>query len=176
MHLTTHPDAVSSIKMRTCPHCNKSFKKKVLLDNHTLREHPEFMASVTNKIHQCPYCPYKNVMKAPLNKHLTTHPDAVSSIMLRMCKPCNKTFKQKATLDNHILKEHPEFMSSVTNKIHQCPYCPYRTVEKGGLNRHLITHSGAVSGIKVIKCEHCNKSFKKQIITYLTNIHNSWCQ
>ncbi|CAH1980910.1 unnamed protein product [Acanthoscelides obtectus] len=163
MHLTTHPDAVSSIKMRTCPHCNKSFKKNATLDNHILKEHPEFMASVTKKIYQCPYCPYRTVEKAWLDRHFITHSDVVSGIKLMKCEHCNKSFKQKVTLDNHILHKHPEFMSSVTKKIHQCPYCPYRTVEKGGLNRHLITHSDAVSGIKVIKCEHCNKSFKKQV-------------
>ncbi|CAH1980902.1 unnamed protein product [Acanthoscelides obtectus] len=160
-HLLVHPEAAHKLVLLKCMHCESTFKIKRELDDHIVRKHPEFMASVTRKIHQCPYCPYRTV-KSTLDKHLMKHRDDVSSTKLRTCRHCNKSFKQKESLDNHMLKEHPEFTESVTRNVHQCPYCPYRNVRKVALDRHITTHPEADSSITLITCEHCNKSFKRK--------------
>lgn len=54
---------------------------------------------------------------------------------------CKKTFRNQASLDNHILKEH----SSVEPTVHcdfKCPTCFKSLSTKQSLKEHLFTHTG----------------------------------
>ncbi|VEN41784.1 unnamed protein product, partial [Callosobruchus maculatus] len=107
-------------KLVTCLHCQTIFKSKTTLDDHVIKKHPEFIWQVTSKIHECTKCFYKTTFTHNLNRHMSQHPEAASSFKLSTCIHCDSTFKCKASLDKHIMGKHPEFMASVTSKLHEC--------------------------------------------------------
>ncbi|CAH1980899.1 unnamed protein product [Acanthoscelides obtectus] len=158
-HMSTHQD-VSDHKF-SCPHCNATFRETRTLDDHIVKKHPEFVESVKRSIYECPNCPYKTVVKQRLEEHLLVHSDTVPMLILNTCTHCKATFKRGRALEDHIVKKHPEFISSVTREVHQCPCCSYRTIDKHKLETHLVKHPDAVSRIKLIKCEYCNDVFRK---------------
>nr|CAI5852371.1 unnamed protein product [Callosobruchus analis] len=78
-HMLTHPSSDSDLIR--CQHCNASFKRTVNLDNHVLRKHPDFEASIERKIHECEQCGYKSTLKSIITRHKLTH----SSIYPKVC-------------------------------------------------------------------------------------------
>ncbi|CAH2011322.1 unnamed protein product [Acanthoscelides obtectus] len=132
-----------------CTKCEKSFTTIRTLDDHILREHPEFTTSVSSKIHKCTYCEYKTTYKGNLVSHMMKHTGAKLK-----CTKCDASFTTIRTLDNHILRKHPEFTTSVSRKIHKCTHCEYKCLEKQQLIRHMMKHTGAK-----LKCTKCDASF-----------------
>nr|CAI5851291.1 unnamed protein product [Callosobruchus analis] len=146
----------------TCAHCDTIIKKKQALDDHITRKHPEFISSVTRQIYQCESCEYKTIYKGDMTRHISVHPGAVSNFKLSKCEHCTASFKTKRALSDHVLKNHPNFIGSVKQKIHDCPGCTYRTVQKCDMDRHLLTHSDVVCTVQLIRCSHCSSTFKTQ--------------
>nr|CAI5830823.1 unnamed protein product [Callosobruchus analis] len=144
-HMLKHPEAVNNCKFQICVHCNAKFKNKISLDNHTIRYHPNFVAAVTSKVHECPCCTYKTTLKGNLHKHMLIHPEAVNNYKFQICIHCNAKFKNKISLDNHTIRYHPNFVASVTRKVHECPCCTYKTTLKGNLHKHMLIHPEAVN-------------------------------
>ncbi|VEN53006.1 unnamed protein product [Callosobruchus maculatus] len=153
-HMLKHATLTFSI----CEYCNASYKRKETLDDHIIRHHPEIKTSIKRKLHECPQCDYKTTRKYSLTMHMLVHPGTKSE--LGTCKYCNESFKGKTSLDNHIIKSHPDFITSIKRKIHECKECNYKTTRKNALDRHTLTHSGAAS--KILVCEHCNATFKRE--------------
>nr|CAI5866645.1 unnamed protein product [Callosobruchus analis] len=210
-HLLKHPGLASNFKHKTCVHCNAKFRSKLSLDDHIVRKHPDFMSSITSKLHECTICTFKTVRKCSFGRHLValdsqrnTHPFVKQSIIFRKqrqvinkavdsksfscyicnytafskhhlvdhmtvhdkekygpdqskrsrrdanrshktvnpgaCSHCDASFRRKRALDDHVLKKHPNFISSITNKIHRCPECHYETVKKHNMNAHMSVH------------------------------------
>ncbi|VEN61666.1 unnamed protein product, partial [Callosobruchus maculatus] len=108
-HLLKHPEVASDFKYSICIHCNATFVGKLSLDNHVLRRHPEFVASVTSKQHECTKCTFKTVLKSEFNRHLLKHPEVASDFKHSVCIHCSVAFKEKRTLDDHVVRKHPEF-------------------------------------------------------------------
>ncbi|CAH2003488.1 unnamed protein product [Acanthoscelides obtectus] len=158
IHMLKHPDAKSSYKLQKCVHCETKFLTKTLLGNHIINKHPDFLESVSSKIHECTYCTYKTTVKGKLAIHMLKHPDANSSYKLNECIHCNRTFINKKNLNDHIIKKHPEHTASVASKIHECEYCVFITTSKGYLAKHMRMHAGEKGDIKT--CIHCNATFK----------------
>nr|CAI5821520.1 unnamed protein product [Callosobruchus analis] len=148
-----HPEAEDSYQHSTCIHCNAVFKRKRSLDDHIVRKHPDFIAFVSSKIHECTHCSYKTAMKANLNHHMLKHPETADR-----CLHCEATFKRKTGLDNHVIRKHPHFIASVSSKMHECTYCTYKTTMKSNFAKHLLKHSHKLS-----KCIHCNAIYKHKI-------------
>ncbi|CAH1981775.1 unnamed protein product [Acanthoscelides obtectus] len=74
---------------------------------------------------------------------------------------CNMAFKHKASLDDHIVRKHAEYIGSVSSKIHECTFCDFKTVHKNNLTEHMSKHTNAnASNLHI--CEHCNTSFKRK--------------
>ncbi|VEN35911.1 unnamed protein product [Callosobruchus maculatus] len=158
-----HPE-ISGNRIRTrCIYCNKTFKSKVGLDDHIVKKHPDFIASVSSKIHECTQCTYKTTKSSNIRRHLiTNHPEVAGNLPSR-CIYCNETFKSKLGLDDHIIKTHPDFIASVSSKIHECTQCTYKTTKSSNIRRHLITNHPEVAGNLLSRCIYCNKTFKLKI-------------
>nr|CAI5821525.1 unnamed protein product [Callosobruchus analis] len=157
-HILKHP-----ADKRKCTVCNKAFRQKGKLDEHTVRKHPHLIASVTNKIHECTRCAFKTVMKASLARHVMKHPEIADSNKLIRCNHCNSTFKSKPALNDHIINRHPDFMASISSKIHQCKYCTYKTTWKSHFARHMLAHPETADSRKLNKCIRCNTEYKHKI-------------
>nr|CAI5819294.1 unnamed protein product [Callosobruchus analis] len=162
-HLLKHPGLVSNFKHKTCVHCNAKFRSKLSLDDHIVRKHPDFMSSITSKLHECTICTFKTVRKCSFGRHLLKHPELASDFKHIACVHCNATFKSKTSLDDHVVRKHPDFISSITSKLHECTKCPFKAVKKYFFDKHLLKHSGLASNFKQRTCVHCNVTFKSKI-------------
>ncbi|CAH1980885.1 unnamed protein product [Acanthoscelides obtectus] len=147
-HMTKH----TGVKL-ACTKCDASFTFKASLDDHTLHKHPEFIASVSSKIHECTHCEYKTTFSQQLANHMTKHIVTAKII----CTSCDASFRSKQSLDNHILLKHPEITASVARKVHECTYCEYKTTYVHCLARHTIKHTGPK-----IMCTECDAAFKSK--------------
>nr|CAI5830829.1 unnamed protein product [Callosobruchus analis] len=155
-HMLKHPEGVRFM----CTDCNAKFTNKKNFDNHTLRKHPHLIATITRKLHKCTYCAYQTVLKANFDRHLLTHPETVNKYKFKICVHCNAKFKHKFSLDDHTLRTHPDFIASLSCKVYECPCCPYKSVAKAKLDRHMLIHNETANKFKI--CVHCNKKFKKK--------------
>ncbi|VEN53004.1 unnamed protein product [Callosobruchus maculatus] len=142
-HLLRH----SSSRLCICKHCNGTFKSKRSLDDHILKQHGDFSASVSHKLYKCCYCDYKTVKKCSIDEHMLRHPEAASTHKLFSCEHCKVAYKRKLSLDNHIVKNHPDLISSVTRTIHECSHCPFKTLIKEFYNKHMSHHSSDKASI-----------------------------
>ncbi|VEN52850.1 unnamed protein product [Callosobruchus maculatus] len=161
-HMLDHPETEDSYKHSTCIHCNAIFKHKTTLDDHIVRKHPEFIESVSSKIHECSHCSYKTVMKANLDHHMLKHPETADTYKLVTCVHCDATYKTKKNLDDHTIRKHPDSISSITSKVHKCAYCTYKTTVKGHFTEHMLKHSETTSDICILRCLHCDATFKRK--------------
>ncbi|CAH1981798.1 unnamed protein product [Acanthoscelides obtectus] len=143
-------------KLNMCSHCNTSFKFKQTLDNHIVQKHPECIGSVKSRIHTCELCTFKTTFRHELNKHTVIHSNSAPS---NICKHCNRTFKSQQSLDNHVVMNHPEFMTSINRKIHECSQCDFKTTFKQNLKKHSLVHLSTVPNAKISTCSHCNATF-----------------
>nr|CAI5821516.1 unnamed protein product [Callosobruchus analis] len=160
--MSNHSEAADSDNLSLCIHCNATFKSKTSLDDHTIREHPDFIASVSCKVHECPCCTYKTTVKGSFDRHMLKHPETVDSYKLSVCVHCDAKFKSKTSLDSHTIREHPDFIVSVSSKIHACAHCPYKTVMKANLDRHMSKHPESAVNYNLSICVHCNATYKSK--------------
>nr|CAH7755130.1 unnamed protein product [Callosobruchus chinensis] len=161
-HMLDHPETEDSYQHSTCVHCNAIFKRKTNLDDHIVRKHPDFIASVSSKIHECTHCSYKSVMKANLDHHMLKHPETADSYKLVSCVHCDATYKTKKNLDDHTIRKHPDSIASITSKVHRCAYCTYKTTVKGHFTEHMLKHSETSADIYILRCTHCDATFKRK--------------
>ncbi|VEN35909.1 unnamed protein product [Callosobruchus maculatus] len=159
-----HPEISGNRILSRCIYCNKTFKTKLGLDDHILKRHLNFIASVSSKIHECTQCTYKTTKSSNIRQHLiTNHPEVTGNRILSRCIYCNKTFKSKQGLDDHIVKRHPDTIESVSSKIHECTQCTYKTTKSSNIRQHLITNHPEVTGNRILsRCIYCNKTFKSK--------------
>ncbi|CAH2014406.1 unnamed protein product [Acanthoscelides obtectus] len=137
---------------RTCTKCDASFTNTTSLDNHILQKHSKFAASVSSKIRECTHCEYKTTYAHCLAGHMIKHTGARLT-----CTKCDASYTNKRTLDHHILQKHPEFIDSISHKLHECTHCDYKTTYVRNLDRHMVKHTEAN-----ITCTKCHASFTNQ--------------
>ncbi|VEN44585.1 unnamed protein product, partial [Callosobruchus maculatus] len=158
-----HPEISGNRILTRCIYCNKTFKSKSGLDDHIVKRHLDFIASVSSKIHECTQCTYKTTVARYLKDHLLIkHPEIAGDRILSRCIYCNKTFKRKQGLDDHIVKSHPDFIASVSRKVHECTKCSYKTILRARFNNHMLTHAEAPSD-RLNTCMHFNQEFKSRV-------------
>nr|CAI5870415.1 unnamed protein product [Callosobruchus analis] len=164
-HMAKHPELGVFSK---CTYCNKTFTRKAFLNQHITNKHPDFIASLDCKIHQCTKCTYKTTRSSLLRNHMKKHPELAGK-----CTYCNKTFAYKISLNDHIIKKHPDFIATVSSKIHECAKCTYKTTISSKLTEHMIKHTDFASNCVLIKCTYCNKTFahKKSLNDHITKKH-----
>nr|CAH7725430.1 unnamed protein product [Callosobruchus chinensis] len=159
--MLNHTPTSASFKPSVCTYCNASFKTKTSLEDHIIRNHPDFIAYVSSKIHDCPYCRYKTTMMTHLTGHIFRHHDAANSGRVT-CNHCDSTYKTKGGLDNHIINKHPNFIASVSSKIYRCTLCTYKTTMSSSFTRHTLTHPKTANRYKIDKCDECYARFKSK--------------
>nr|CAH7729053.1 unnamed protein product [Callosobruchus chinensis] len=157
-HMSTHPEATPRYELSRCVHCNATFKRKESLEDHVLKKHPEFFTSGTKKVHECTNCTYKTLIKYHLDKHIAS----IHHLELRLCVHCGTTFKTKTSLDDHIVKIHPDYITTVTSKLHECSKCTYKTTIKQDYNKHILVHPETASCFDVFRCPHCEVTFRRK--------------
>nr|CAH7724008.1 unnamed protein product [Callosobruchus chinensis] len=181
-HMSVHPDVRSNYTSKTCKHCNAVYKSKQIIDDHVLKKHPEFIASVKSKIHECGLCTYKTTIKLELDRHMLKHPETESGYKHKFkssaCLHCEKSFTSKATMDDHIIRKHPEFMESVTSKVHECKVCLFKTTNKRQFELHTLRHPDSYSSYKPSTCPHCNAEFntKRGLDDHIVKKHPAFIQ
>nr|CAH7757017.1 unnamed protein product [Callosobruchus chinensis] len=157
--LTNHPDLPESDdgKMHECPKCSYKTTAKLNLDNHILRKHSDLSATISSKIYECTQCTYKTTHRGCLFVHKLKHPETAHIGKLR-CIHCSLSFNNDRGLDNHILKKHPSYSSSIRSKIYECPQCSYKTTLKLNIDSHVLSQhpdlSATVSS-KIHECTSC---------------------
>nr|CAI5819626.1 unnamed protein product [Callosobruchus analis] len=157
-YMAKHPDTASNPNTNRCIHCSRTFKSTQSLDDHIVKRHPDFMASVSSKVHECTKCTYKTVSTSLLRRHMVNHRDVAGNRKTNRCIYCNNTFARKLTLDDHIVKIHPDFIASVNSKVHDCSKCMYKTVRASHLKRHIVAkHSDTAN-----QCTYCKKTFARK--------------
>nr|CAI5856721.1 unnamed protein product [Callosobruchus analis] len=152
-HMVKHPDIADR-----CIYCNMIFVRKRALDDHIVRKHPDFIASASSKVHECTECTYKTISTTLLKQHMAKHLDTGVR-----CTYCNKTFKFKRALDDHIIEIHPDFIACVSRKVHECTKCTYKTVSTWLLKRHMVKHPDIAGNYITIRCMYCNKIFPRTL-------------
>ncbi|VEN41406.1 unnamed protein product [Callosobruchus maculatus] len=158
IHRQTHIDC----KDNPCIHCTATFRSKRLLDKHRAKKHPNLIQSVARKIFECEHCTYKTTLRINILRHLSTHGEQRSR---HPCNHCNAKFNKMQSLDDHILREHPNFTETVNRKIYECPECTFRTVQKNSFSRHMSIHNPSGpsnSRYKDFPCSHCKATFTKK--------------
>ncbi|CAH1983462.1 unnamed protein product [Acanthoscelides obtectus] len=121
-----------------CGKCNEVFKNKTVLDNHVVKRHIGFAASVSSKLHECTICNFKTVYKSHLTRHTLIHS---SFSDLYICKHCKTSFKKKQSLFDHILKKHPDFRGTVSGKIYECMHCDFKKTSRTDFIKHMAKHN-----------------------------------
>nr|CAI5826024.1 unnamed protein product [Callosobruchus analis] len=91
---------VRNPRSKTCTHCNATFKKKTVLNDHILRKHPEFVASITGNIHECKICSFKATITTNLKSHLLKHPETAGG--LKKFTDCEYFCRRKRQLIDHM--------------------------------------------------------------------------
>ncbi|VEN56149.1 unnamed protein product [Callosobruchus maculatus] len=162
-HMVKHTKPVGSYNFSICNRCNTKYRSKQLLDEHIIRKHPDSIASVSSKIHECTRCTYQTAFKAQIAKHMAfKHSETVDNYNYKMCVHCDAKFKSNFALANHTIKKHPDYMGSVCHKIYDCALCPYKTVLKTHLDRHMLKHPECAASHNLIKCVHCDATYKSK--------------
>ncbi|CAH1974861.1 unnamed protein product [Acanthoscelides obtectus] len=159
-HMLKHPGLEGSYKLLQCDHCDGEFRYKTILDDHIIQKHPDYTALVSSKIYECKDCAFKTTLKRNLDTHMRKHSEADGGGQLKTCIHCNATFTSKKSLDDHIIKKHPDYIASVSTKIHKCKYCEFKTTLKRDIDRHMRKHPEAdEGGCQLEMCIHCNERF-----------------
>ncbi|XP_076268848.1 zinc finger Y-chromosomal protein-like [Rhynchophorus ferrugineus] len=165
--LKTHLNIHYSTRLYSCRFCDKFFKQNFHLNKHYFRRHKDHIqeVNITSKPRVCSLCgietfdlkSHKQVhmdyndssykcqicermfkRRFDFERHLKTH----TGIQTYCCISCKQKFSSKQILENHILAKHSkemELMQSVTNKIHPCDSCSYRTSFISNLKSHIKT-------------------------------------
>nr|CAI5861446.1 unnamed protein product [Callosobruchus analis] len=94
----------------TCLQCGQNFKHNAALDNHILKRHPNFIATVTSNVYECIECPVKTTFKSYFDSHLLTHSKPRSKKVIA-CLHCKARLKSKRALDKHVIRKHPNFIA-----------------------------------------------------------------
>nr|CAI5867014.1 unnamed protein product [Callosobruchus analis] len=172
-HMAKHPDVAGNHIPNRCIHCNKAFTTKKRLDDHIIKKHPDFISSVSSKVHECTECTYKTTDNSNLEQHMAKHPDIAGNHIPNRCIHCNKAFTTKKRLDDHIIKKHPDFISSVSSKVHECTECTYKTTDNSNLKQHMLKHPDIAGNHITNRCIHCNKTFttKKRLDDHIMKKH-----
>nr|CAI5870410.1 unnamed protein product [Callosobruchus analis] len=168
-----HPELADNYVFYRCTYCNKTFAHKISLNDHIIKMHPDFIASVSSKIHECAKCTYKTTISSKLTEHMTKHPDLASNCVLIRCTYCNKTFVRKTLLNEHITKKHPDFIASVSCKVHECTKCSFKTTRIRNFKEHMVVHHELAGSRIFNRCIYCNETFahKTSLNDHITKKH-----
>ncbi|XP_078414046.1 zinc finger protein 131 isoform X1 [Cetorhinus maximus] len=128
-------------KPAECPTCHKKFLSKYYLKVHNRRHTGE-------KPFKCSKCGKCYFRKENLLKHEARNCMTRAGVIYT-CHECNKTFKGRMELRNHLVSHTGEMPF-------KCPSCPQQFMQKKDLQIHMIKSHGAP---KPYPCSTCSKCF-----------------
>ncbi|CAH0548724.1 unnamed protein product [Brassicogethes aeneus] len=121
-------------KIHCCSKCSYSTVKKSSYDTHL-----KVCLKLENvKWYECHICQYKTILKSNLSSHTKIH----SNTKQLKCLFCRYQCNIKQNLDNHILTKHSDMLDEsnkniITNKVHWCEHCEYKTTQISNFKYHL---------------------------------------
>ncbi|CAH1978894.1 unnamed protein product [Acanthoscelides obtectus] len=124
-----------------CLKCNSTYRNKIWLDDHIIKTHPEYTKTISSALMKCRDCPYQTTIQGNLSRHTLTHASKHRSPEHVSCSLCNLIYKSKFWLDDHIIKNHPTLIGTITCKIYDCTNCKFRTTISTKLSKHMGKHS-----------------------------------
>ena len=139
--LKAHTFVHTGIEPFQCLHedCGRKFKTKAQYNRHVQRHGKE------RQQHKCNECE-----EIFLYRHLLTKHKKQAHKKNFICKECNKIFKSKENLKNH-MKTHLE-----TREKYKCDHCEKSYTKKSNLTKHVkVKHNNA----KEYTCLVCSKSY-----------------
>lgn len=90
-HLESHSKKIKAY----CDVCGRAFKSKNLFRRHYLSMHAE------NRIHKCPKCPKRFVLKDTLRSHIASHEGKREFSRIHKCDECDRSYCWRADLLKH---------------------------------------------------------------------------
>nr|CAH7757025.1 unnamed protein product [Callosobruchus chinensis] len=151
--------ALGILNLHLCTQCHTRHSTRKLLDEHVIQNHPDLIGLISGKVYECPNCTYKTTLSTNLTKHVLRNCEVTAQQNFKACKHCNKTFRTKLNLDNHILRKHSDLSATISSKIYECTQCTYKTTHRGCLFVHKLKHPETAHIGKLSKCLHCNSNF-----------------
>jgi len=108
------------------------------------------------KVHGCPMCESRFVRFDGLQLHIR---DVHTKERPFKCEECEKTFKDKKQLSNHVERIHRKIQGS-----NRCPSCDKCFYEPAHLRKHMESHIPSAERRRDFECQFCHKrSFSKQV-------------
>nr|CAH7757024.1 unnamed protein product [Callosobruchus chinensis] len=150
--------ALGILNLHLCTQCHTRHSTRKLLDEHVIQNHPDLIGLISGKVYECPNCTYKTTLSTNLTKHVLRNCEVTAQQNFKACKHCNKTFRTKLNLDNHILRKHSDLSATISSKIYECTQCTYKTTHRGCLFVHKLKHP-ETAHIGKLRCIHCSLSF-----------------
>ena len=165
-----------------CKHCDSTFKKKTLLNQHNYKVH-EIQLDTE---HTCSQCGVSCASLSGLQAHTRAH-----LAKKFLCANCNKSFLILSQLKDHVdrgicveenrkcnvcgkllsSRHHLELHMRIHNneKPFQCKVCKKRFTQSRNLKEHYLTHEAE----RRFKCQHCDKKFvqKNHLKYHMTSFH-----
>ncbi|XP_047519212.1 GDNF-inducible zinc finger protein 1-like isoform X5 [Pieris napi] len=130
-----------------CEECGKAFSAPSQLKNHMIKH------SDTRSFY-CVECNKTFKTEISLNQHLKTLPHVEYSELPLQCDQCDKRFRAKRDLANHMNRIH------LGTKPYQCDKCEKGYADQWSLTEHIrYKHEGVVKPRKY-PCTICDKVFK----------------
>ncbi|CAH1968317.1 unnamed protein product [Acanthoscelides obtectus] len=128
------------------------------------KQHYVAYNKASGKLFSCCNCKNSPCCKVPLDEIMEEHkqdPDSISSASCKSsssfkCICCNASFKTKRAMDEHVVKKHPKFKSTLSSKLHECTFCSYKTTKKDIFNNHMFKQHP--DKVHRLTCEHCNST------------------
>ena len=124
--LLVDKDSKENSKTLICSSCDKHFKSKLTLYNHTKAIHD-------GMCYICTVCDYKGRTRTLLKYHkMSKHTDEEF-----YCDKCNHTTGSAATLTYHKRKQHNSLIGKDPSELNFCSKCDQRFQSKHGLKIHM---------------------------------------
>ena len=143
-----HDKIVSSFKLVKCNSCDEEFKAPNLYIQHHQKNHgslpPEY---VGKNLFDCDHCQFTAISQTSLSAHMVNvHKQGDKSwIKDKNCPHCEKVFKHRVNLKEHILSKHEN------KKDHHCDQCQKSFGTLSTLKTHKLNVHNRV------QCEECGK-------------------
>ncbi|XP_030764975.1 zinc finger protein 184-like isoform X3 [Sitophilus oryzae] len=151
-------------QMFACAHCDVKYRRKHSLQYHLDNNHTDLRSKeVQKKVSTCSICGYRTRHLPNLRRHEAVHL-APEARQLFPCVHCDKTYRNKFTLQLHLNRDHIESSGSkeVQKKVSTCSICGYQTLRSTNLRRHEAVHL-ALEARQLFPCVHCDKIYKHKI-------------
>ena len=158
-----------------CPYCDFAADSEAAIERHLRKAHSE-----DGKAFACEHCGKSFALKANLDLHVKTH----NLDKPFGCDKCDKRYKQRNSLREHVLKSHDniskfmcstcfeKFPSRHLLKSHErthtgeqgyvCDDCGVAFAGKQALEHHMSKHNGQYNYV----CPHCQKGYNCKTVFY----------